>query len=86
MDTASNYKTNTAAFRGSWIEYICHLQEDICNALEAIDGKAKFIEDNWERAEGRGGGGKTRVISNGNVFQKGGVITSVVCGRVNEKM
>ena len=51
-----------------------------------IDGKATFIEDEWERAEGRGGGGKTRVISNGNVFEKGGVNTSVVYGHVKEKM
>ena len=86
METASNYKTSTAAFRQQWIEYIYHLQETICTALEEADGKAAFIEDNWERAEGRGGGGKTRVISNGNVFEKGGVNTSVVYGHVKEKM
>jgi coproporphyrinogen III oxidase len=86
MDTAPNYKTSTHAFRQQWIEYIHHLQEDICIALEAIDGKARFIEDNWERAEGRGGGGKTKVISHGNVFEKGGVNTSVVYGQVNQKM
>lgn len=86
MDTAPNYKKSTHAFRQQWIEYIYHLQEAICAALETVDGKARFIEDNWERAEGRGGGGKTKVISHGNVFEKGGVNTSVVYGRVNEKM
>jgi coproporphyrinogen III oxidase len=67
-----------------WISYIHDLQNRICAALEQCDGKAKFIEDTWERPEG--GGGKTRVIANGNVFEKGGVNTSVVFGSVTEKM
>ncbi len=67
-----------------WIAMIHQLQNDICAALEQADGKAKFVEDAWERAEG--GGGKTRVISNGNVFEKGGVNTSVVFGTVTEAM
>jgi coproporphyrinogen III oxidase len=68
----------------SWIEYIHDLQNRICDALEEVDGKAKFIEDKWERPEG--GGGKTRVISGGNVFEKGGVNTSVVFGDVTNTM
>jgi coproporphyrinogen III oxidase len=67
-----------------WIEFIHQLQNDICGALEVADGKAKFIEDAWERPEG--GGGKTRVISNGNVFEKGGVNTSAVFGDVTDAM
>ena len=67
-----------------WITFIHQLQDDICAALETCDGKAKFIEDKWERAEG--GGGKTRVISNGNVFEKGGVNTSIVFGEVTDSM
>ncbi|MGN6195369.1 MAG: oxygen-dependent coproporphyrinogen oxidase [Ginsengibacter sp.] len=67
-----------------WIEYIESLQNRICSALEACDGKARFIEDQWRRSEG--GGGKTRVISDGNVFEKGGVNTSVVFGNVSEAM
>ena len=55
----------------NWIDYIHDLQNRICVALEEADGKAKFIEDSWERPEG--GGGKTRVIANGAVFEKGGV-------------
>ncbi|MGV3530394.1 MAG: oxygen-dependent coproporphyrinogen oxidase [Flavisolibacter sp.] len=68
----------------AWIDYIHDLQERICVALEEVDGKAKFMEDNWERPEG--GGGKTRVIANGDVFEKGGVNTSVVFGDVTEAM
>ncbi len=67
-----------------WTTFIHQLQNDICNALEDADGKAKFIEDEWQRSGG--GGGKTRVISNGNVFEKGGVNTSVVYGNVTDAM
>jgi coproporphyrinogen III oxidase len=70
--------------KDKWIELIHRLQNDICTALEATDGKARFIEDAWQRAEG--GGGKTRVISNGNVFEKGGVNTSIVFGDVTDLM
>ncbi len=70
--------------KDTWIQIIHDLQNRICSALEQVDGKAKFIEDNWERAEG--GGGKTRVIANGNVFEKGGVNTSVVFGEVTDAM
>ena len=66
----------------TWIAYIHDLQNRICAALEQVNGKAKFFEDKWERAEG--GGGKTRVIANGNVFEKGGVNTSVVFGNVTK--
>ncbi|AYD49190.1 oxygen-dependent coproporphyrinogen oxidase [Arachidicoccus soli] len=82
----SIYKTETHAFRECWIEYILNLQQEICAGLEKIDGKAHFITDDWERAEGRGGGGKTRVITNGEVFEKGGVNSSVVYGKVSDKM
>ncbi|MFT3680985.1 MAG: oxygen-dependent coproporphyrinogen oxidase [Ferruginibacter sp.] len=68
----------------NWISYIHQLQDNICTALEQADGKATFFEDKWERAEG--GGGKTRVIANGNVFEKGGVNTSIVFGDVTDAM
>jgi coproporphyrinogen III oxidase len=80
------HKTKTQETRGKWIHFIYGLQEDICNALEQADGKAKFQQDEWQRAEGKGGGGLTRVIQNGNVFEKGGVNTSVVYGHVTDKM
>lgn len=64
--------------KNQFTAYIHNLQDTICSALEGIDGKAKFVEDKWERPEG--GGGKSRVIVDGNVFEKGGVNTSVVHG------
>ncbi|GAB4092847.1 coproporphyrinogen III oxidase [Flaviaesturariibacter terrae] len=70
--------------RSRWIDYIHDLQDRICTGLEAVDGKERFREDRWERAEG--GGGKTRVIANGAVFEKGGVNTSVVFGPVTDTM
>ncbi len=86
MEETTLHKTETKSFRGKWIEYVYTLQEHICSALEEVDGKAKFREDDWLRAEGRGGGGKTRVISNGIIFEKAGVNVSVVYGHVTDKM
>ncbi|WP_298732650.1 oxygen-dependent coproporphyrinogen oxidase [uncultured Chitinophaga sp.] len=70
--------------KASFISFIHGLQDEICGALEAIDGKAAFREDRWERPGG--GGGKTRVIAEGAVFEKGGVNTSVVHGALPEAM
>ena len=80
------HKTETKETRGEWIGFIYTLQDKICKALEEIDGKAKFSEDAWQRAEGSGGGGLTKVIRQGTVFEKGGVNTSVVYGHVSDKM
>lgn len=68
----------------TWIYYIHDLQNRMSSALEKVDGKAKFVEDEWTRPEG--GGGKTRVIQGGDVFEKGGVNTSVVFGEVTDAM
>jgi coproporphyrinogen III oxidase len=68
----------------TWVRYIHDLQDRICAALELEDGGASFREDRWDRPEG--GGGKTRVIANGKVFEKGGVNTSVVFGSVTDTM
>jgi coproporphyrinogen III oxidase len=56
------------------------LQDKICKGLEQTDGKAIFREDKWNR-EG-GGGGRTRVIADGAVFEKGGVNVSTVFGKI----
>lgn len=61
-------------------KYIAGLQNTICQAIEKIDGKEKFREDVWQRDAG--GGGVTRVIANGTVFEKGGVNRSAVFGEV----
>lgn len=66
------------------VEYFKLLQDSICKGLEQLDGSAKFREDLWQR-EG-GGGGRTRVIENGNVFEKGGVNFSEVFGKAPEFM
>ena len=68
----------------TWIQYIHQLQDRLCAALEEQDGGASFAEDKWVRTEG--GGGITRILSGGNVFEKGGVNTSVVFGTVTEAM
>lgn len=60
------------------IVYLKQLQDNICQALEQADGSGKFVEDNWKRAEG--GGGRTRVLTNGSVIEQGGVNFSVVSG------
>ena len=72
------------AIKDHWISIIDQLQNNICAALEKADGKSVFQEDQWQRPEG--GGGRTRVIANGNVFEKGGVNTSVVFGEVTDVM
>ena len=64
--------------------YIQNLQDTIVAGLEAVDGQAKFKEDLWDRPEG--GGGRTRVIENGKVFEKGGVNISAVHGKLPEAM
>lgn len=56
------------------------LQNEICHALEAVDGKACFITDVWERPGG--GGGESRIISGGDVIEKGGVNISIVHGQL----
>ncbi|MFB0961001.1 MAG: coproporphyrinogen III oxidase, partial [Flavobacteriales bacterium] len=65
-----------------FIKYIHTLQDQICSGLEAADGSAMFEEDNWKRDGG--GGGRTRVIADGDVIEKGGVNTSVVFGKLGE--
>ncbi len=59
-------------------EWLKNLQNSICKALEEADGKSKFTEENWTREEG--GGGRTRIINEGNVIEKGGVLFSAVNG------
>jgi coproporphyrinogen III oxidase len=60
------------------------IQDEICAALEATDGLAKFEEELWERDGG--GGGRTRIIQNGNIFEKGGVNFSAVYGKLPHTM
>ncbi len=70
--------------KDKFFNYIQNLQDQITSKLEAIDGKATFKEDIWKRPEG--GGGRTRVIENGAIFEKGGVNISGVHGRLPDTM
>ncbi|WP_308388999.1 oxygen-dependent coproporphyrinogen oxidase [Acidithiobacillus sp. AMEEHan] len=60
-------------------QFLLQLQDEICTQLAAADGVASFREDLWERAEG--GGGRTRVLAEGDLFEKAGVNFSRVHGR-----
>jgi len=60
-------------------DYLLTLQNRICQMIESEDGGASFVEDKWEHNEG--GGGVTRVITAGNVIEKGGVNFSHVQGQ-----
>ncbi len=70
--------------KNKFYSYIEELQDTITSRLEEIDGSAKFREDIWKRPEG--GGGRTRVIVDGSVFEKGGVNISAVHGELPKSM
>jgi coproporphyrinogen III oxidase len=62
------------------------VQNHICAGLEEVDGSSKFVSDAWERTDrkgGAGGGGVTRILSNGKVFEKAGVNFSEVHGHMS---
>ena len=61
-------------------QYLLGLQENICGTLASEDGKQDFIRDEWQREHG-GGGGLTRVLTNGEVFEQAGVNFSHVQGK-----
>ncbi len=65
-----------------WDRFL-NIQDSICEQVEILDGKSRFHQDEWER-EG-GGGGRTRVIRNGDLLEKGGVNFSAVFGSLPEK-
>jgi coproporphyrinogen III oxidase len=60
-------------------DYLLGLQDTICDAIEKIDGSEKFREDEWLRDEG--GGGRSRVLEGGTVFEKAGINFSHVFGK-----
>ncbi len=60
------------------------IQDEICSALEQLDGQSTFVEETWERDGG--GGGRTRVIQNGNLLEKGGVNFSAVHGKLPDSV
>jgi len=66
--------------KDQFYHYIQSLQDAITSAVEELDGTAIFEQDVWHRKEG--GGGQTRVISDGTIFEKGGVNISAVHGEL----
>jgi len=60
------------------LAYLKDLQNRICVDLAAVDGEAEFVQDRWQREQG--GGGKSRVLTDGKVIEKGGVNFSHVMG------
>ena len=60
-------------------KYLLNLQNDICEEFGRLDNKSSFDKDVWEREDGRGSG-ITRVITNGSLFEKGGVNFSIISG------
>ncbi len=80
MKAANITNSNKETIRDSFES----LQNTICHTLETVDGAARFREDIWHREEG--GGGRTRVMEEGSVFEKAGVNTSAVWGQLPERM
>lgn len=68
--------------KDQFYKHIENLQDSITSKIEEVDGLEKFEEDIWQRQEG--GGGRTRVIENGAIFEKGGVNISAVHGELPE--
>jgi coproporphyrinogen III oxidase len=65
------------------------LQETICHELETLDGRGRFAVDRWEyepSGEEQPGGGVSRVLSDGALFEKAGVNVAAVRGRLTEKL
>ena len=62
------------------VDMVYRLQDSICDAIAALDASS-YREDEWTREEG--GGGRSRVFSDGNVFEKAGVNVSVVHGTLS---
>jgi coproporphyrinogen III oxidase len=68
------------AFRDQVVGAYKKIQDEICSALEATDGKGRFEEEVWDRDGG--GGGRTRIMQHGHVIEKGGVNFSAVHGKL----
>jgi coproporphyrinogen III oxidase len=64
--------------------YFQTLQDQICQALETADSHGRFQEDNWKHHSG--GGGRTRILQEGNIIEKGGVNFSQVQGQTSEAL
>ncbi|ALD20861.1 oxygen-dependent coproporphyrinogen oxidase [Hymenobacter sp. DG25A] len=75
--------TPAPAFRDTVADWMRQFQDWLCQQLEEADGLARFQEDAWQHHGG--GGGRSRVITNGNILEKGGVNFSAVSGTMSEQ-
>ena len=80
MNTPVSSSNDQMVDKESISNWFKSLQDAICRSLEEADGTGKFTEDIWVRAEG--GGGRTRILQEGNIIEKGGVLFSAVHGSV----
>lgn len=78
MANSSSINMGSPADKAEVLAFLQRFQRELCGAFEGADGGARFIEDSWQRPEG--GGGSSRVIADGSVFEKGGVNFSHVFG------
>ncbi|MCP3165311.1 oxygen-dependent coproporphyrinogen oxidase [Myxococcus qinghaiensis] len=76
-------KVDVESLKERMASFTQSLQDDICGALERLDGTGRFREDAWSRPGG--GGGRSRVLEDGAVLEKAGVNTSVVFGELEDQ-
>ena len=60
-------------------KYLIELQQSICSEVELIEGGVKFAQDSWTRYDKKGSG-LTNILTNGNIFEKGGINYSIITG------
>jgi len=82
-DTLCLDGTANTEMRAKFEKMCREAQDKICKAVEEVDGKGKFHQDSWVRENG--GGGISRVLTNGNVFEKAGCSLSVVYGSMPQE-
>jgi coproporphyrinogen III oxidase len=80
LEESARKKERQLAFRKKWEDTVKQMQTDVCTAIETVDGEGKFRLDEWTRPEG--GGGWTKVLTEGKVFEKAGVNVSAVFGEL----
>lgn len=78
-----DYTVLPSIFNAPKLIYHTQPQAEICSAIEELDGEGKFKEDAWIRESG--GGGISRVLAGGKVFEKAGVNLSVVYGSMPQE-
>lgn len=81
---ADRERSDIPPLRTRMFDFVRGLQGRICSALERLDGNGRFHEDTWERPGG--GGGCSRIIVEGDLFEKGGVNVSEVHGKMPSTM